>query len=167
VGIIWGFAGVGLVIGGFVGQYLQRRLSYSQYLHAIWIGYLVHGLSYVLFSISNLAGSIFFITLSRIAMGTNNVQNRTMLLTHVPDQLRGRVFATVEGMLNATMLLSLTLASIATAHYEIRFVGTVAGFLSASTAIFWAWAVFARKLPEPQIQAVERVEVEDESIPRG
>jgi hypothetical protein len=153
VGLIWGFAGVGLVLGGFVGHFFGRRLSYKRYLHAVWINYLIHGLSYALFAVGNLAMSILFITLSRVAMGTNNVLNRTILLTHVPDQYRGRVFTTVEAMLNATMLLSLTFASLATARYPIRSVGVVAGILSASTAVFWAWAVFTRKLPEPVLQA--------------
>jgi hypothetical protein len=116
---------------------------------------LIHGFSYVLFSIGNLASAILFITLSRLAMGSNNVLNRTMLLTHVPDHFRGRVFTTVEGALNATMLLSLTVASFATMRYPIRAVGVVAGFLSASTAIFWAWAVFAGRLPEPDPQPAD------------
>jgi hypothetical protein len=153
VGLIWGFAGVGLVMGGFVGHFLGRRLSYARYLHAVWINYLIHGLSYTLFSLGNLVTAVLFITLSRLAMGTNNILNRTMLLTHVPDHYLGRVFTTIDGLLNATMLASLTLASIATVRYPIRTVGVVAGLLSASTAIFWAWAVFARKLPEPQSHA--------------
>jgi hypothetical protein len=36
----------------------------------------------------------------------------------------------------------------------------VAGLFSTATAIPWAWATFARKLPEP---AVERVFLEPES----
>jgi MFS family permease len=155
VGLIWGFAGVGLVLGGSAGHFLQRRVTYNGYLHAVWIQYLIHGLSYVLFSVGNLANAIIFITLSRLAMGSNNVLNRTMLLTHVPDHFRGRVFTAVEGALNATMLLSLTVASFATMRYPIRVVGVVAGFLSASTAIFWAWAVFAHKLPEPAPQPAD------------
>jgi MFS family permease len=152
VGLIWGFAGVGLVIGGFVGHFFLRRLNYGQYLHAIWINYLIHGISYALFSVGNLAMAIVFITISRLAIGTNNVLNRTILLTHVPDHFRGRVFTTVEGLLNATMLISLTLASFATMRYPIRAVGVVAGLMSASTAIFWAWAVYTRRLPEPALQ---------------
>jgi hypothetical protein len=140
-------------MGGFVGHILGRRLSYGRYLHAVWINYLIHGLSYTLFSLGNLVAAVVFITLSRLAMGTNNILNRTMLLTHVPDHYLGRVFTTIDGLLNATMLASLTLASIATVRYPIRTVGVVAGLLSASTAIFWAWAVFARKLPEPQPHA--------------
>ena len=152
VGLIWGFAGVGLVIGGFLGHFVQRRITYPNYLHAVWINYLIHGLSYALFAVGNLATAILFITISRVAMGTNNVLNRTMLLTHVPDQFRGRVFTTVEGLLNATMLMSLASASAATVHYPIRTVGVVAGLLSASTALFWAWAVLAEKLPEPETE---------------
>jgi hypothetical protein len=83
-----------------------------------------------------------------------------MLLTHVPDRYRGRVFTTVEGLLNATMLLSLTAASIAVQQHPIRAVATVAGSLSASTAVFWAWAVFRRKLPEPIPEAIDTTEPE-------
>lgn len=149
VGLIWGFAGIGLVIGGFAGHYVLRRVNYRQYLHAVWINYLIHGFSYALFALGTLPVAILFITLSRIAMGLNNVLNRTALLTHVPDRFRGRVFTTVEALLNATMLLSLGAASAATVYYPIRTVGVAAGLLSASTAIFWAWAVWRRKLPEP------------------
>jgi MFS family permease len=153
VGLIWGFAGIGLVLGGFFGHFFGRRLSYGRYLHAVWINYLIHGFSYALFAVGNLLTAIVFITLSRVAMGTNNVLNRTILLTHVPDRFRGRVFTTVEALLNATMLLSLTFATLATTRYPIRTVAVVAGILSASTAVFWAWAVFARKLPEPSTRA--------------
>jgi MFS family permease len=149
VGLIWGCAGVGLVAGGLVGHSVGMRLSYKGYLHAVWINYLIHGLSYALFSLGNLAIAMGFIALSRLAMGVNNVLNRNVLLTHVPDHFRGRVFTTVEAMLNATMLLSLTGASLASVRYPIRTVGVVAGVLSASTALFWGWAVWKHKLPEP------------------
>jgi MFS family permease len=110
---------------------------------------LVHGASYVLFSVGNLWNALFFITLSRVAMGCNNVQNRTMLLTHVPDEYRGRVFTTVEAMMNATMMASLTVASVATLSYGPRTIGVVAGLISASTSFFWLWAQLAGKLTEP------------------
>lgn len=162
VGLIWGFAGVGLVLGGVIGHVLGRKLNYKQYLHAIWIGFAIHGASYVLFAVSDLMGAILFITISRMAMGANNVQNRTMLLHHVPDAYRGRVFTTIDAMNNATMMISLTLATIATLHYPIRLIGVIAGYLSASTALFWAWATFRNKLPEPMQQPAEE---EDTSTP--
>ncbi|MBC8167632.1 MAG: hypothetical protein H7Y20_17405 [Bryobacteraceae bacterium] len=83
-------------------------------------------------------------------MGANNVQNRTMLLTHVPDALRGRVFSASEAMNNATMMVSMSVASLATMHYGPREIGFVAGLFSTSTAIPWAWATFRQKLPEPR-----------------
>jgi MFS family permease len=155
VGLIWGFAGIGLVIGGLVGHQLLRRLTYRQYLHAVWLNFLVHGLSYAAFALGNLANAVFFITLSRLAMGANNVQNRTMLLHHVPDQFRGRVFTAAEALTNGTMMISMTLASLAVMRYSPRVVAFAAGLLSASTALFWAWAVFTKRLPEPALRPAE------------
>ncbi|MGH9632929.1 MAG: MFS transporter [Bryobacteraceae bacterium] len=156
VGLIWGFAGVGLVAGGYLAHWLGPRLNFVRYKKAISICFFVHGGAYVLFS---LAGTIwvavFFITMSRVAMGANNVLNRTMLLTHVPDRFRGRVFSTVDMMTHTVMMLSLMVASIATQHYSIRSIGVVAGMFSASTAVFWAWANFAGKLTEPQPESKE------------
>jgi MFS family permease len=149
IGLIWGFAGIGLVLGGVLGHWLGKHLSFEKYKHAIWIGMLVHGVSYVLFSVGNLWNALFFITLSRVAMGCNNVQNRTMLLTHVPDEYRGRVFTTVEAMMNGTMMASLAVASVATLSYHPRTIGVVAGLLSASTSFVWLWAQLAGKLTEP------------------
>ena len=138
IGIIWSSAGIGLVIGGVFAHKLGQRLSFSAYKKAITVGFAIHGAAYVLFALMPtiwLAAAL--IALSRIAMGSNNVLNRTMLLTHVPDHFRGRVFSTTDMMMNATMMISLTVASVATTLFPIRGIGVVAGLLSGSTAIFW------------------------------
>ena len=151
IGLIWGSAGVGLVIGGLIGHRVGERLSFAQYKNAVAFCFFVHGLAYILFSqMPTLWGSIVFIAVSRIAMGIMNVLNRTMLLTHVPDALRGRVFTTVDTMLNVTMILSLSAAGVASEFMTVRMVGAVAGALSASTTIFWVWANAAGALKEPQ-----------------
>lgn len=152
MGILWGFAGVGLVLGGLLGHYLGRRLSYGAYLHAVWIGYFIHGAAYVLFSLGNFLNAIIFITLSRVAVGANNVQNRTMLLRHVPDELRGRVFTAMDAILNTTMLLSLTIASYATGYFSPRSIALVAGIFSTLSAVPWAWMTFTGRLPAPAHQ---------------
>jgi MFS family permease len=150
IGMIWGSAGLGLVAGGVIGHSLGKRLRFAQYKHTVSICFLVHGLSYILFAlVPSLAAALFFIALSRAAMGINNVLNRTALLTHVPDQLRGRVFTTVDTMTNVVMIFSLSAAGVATEHFSIRTVGAIAGVLSASTTVFWAWANAAGRLPEP------------------
>lgn len=157
IGLIWGFAGIGLVLGGLIGHWMGKRLTFEMYKHVVWIGFLIHGGSYILFSIGNLWNALFFIALSRMAMGCNNVLNRTMLLTHVPDEYRGRIFTTVDAMSNVTMMASLAVASVATLTYDPRTIGVVAGILSASTALFWLWAQLAGKLVEPRL--IEPVEV--------
>lgn len=150
VGLIWGFAGIGLVLGGLLGHRLGERLQFEGYKRTLTISFAVHGLSYILFALMpNIWLSLIFITLSRVSMGLNNVLNRTMLLQHVPDFLRGRVFTTVEMMMHATMMISLGAASWASAIYPIRTIGVIAGALSATTAIYWAWANATGRLTEP------------------
>ena len=87
-------------------------------------------------------------------MGSTNVQNRTMLLLHVPDVMRGRVFSIAEALNNATMMISMSVASMATLSHGPRDIGFIAGLFSTSTAFPWAWATFRKKLPEPRREVV-------------
>ena len=148
VGIIWGFAGVGLVLGGMVGLRAGQALTFQQYKWAIAGCFFVIGGAYMAFTqMETMWGAVGFITLSRIAMGANNVLNRSMLLLYVPDEYRGRVFATVEMLMNVSMMVSMTAAALAVGHYPVRLVGLVAGGLTAVTAVLWTWADLAGKLP--------------------
>jgi MFS family permease len=156
IGWIWGSAGLGLVAGGLVAHRLGPRLDFARYKHAITILVFGHGAAYVLFSLApTIVWAVALIAVSRIAMGANNVLNRTMLLVHVPDHFRGRVFSTVETMMHAMMMLSLTAASVATETYSARTIAFAAGCCSTATAFFWGWANAAGKLPEPRPQPVD------------
>ena len=153
IGIIWGAAGLGLVIGGILAHRFGARLRFAQYKKAISIGYLIHGAAYILYALMpTITLASLFIGVSRIAMGSNSVLNRTVLLTHVPDRLRGRIFSLTEMMLNGTMMISVALASAATDYISIRMVGVIAGVLSASTSLFWWWADTRGKLVEPRLE---------------
>ncbi len=150
IGIIWSAAGFGLVAGGFFAHWLGKRISFVGYRHTISLAFFIHGGAYILFAVMpTIYLASLFVGLSRVAMGTINVLNRTMLLTHVPDRYRGRVFSTAETMMNATMMVSLAIASIATQSVPTRTIGVVAGCLSASVAFFWFWADVRGKLVEP------------------
>lgn len=154
VGIIWGFAGVGLVIGGLLGHKAGAKLDFLGYKRAIALAFFVHGASYVAFAVMpTIGGALVFIALSRLGMGVCNVLNRTMLLTHVSDEFRGRVFSTFEMTLNLAMMTSLMGAGVASHYFSIRGIGVVAGILSTSTAFFWFGADLAGKLPEPALEA--------------
>ena len=150
-GFLWGFAGFGLVAGGLLARRLEARLNFPLYKHTVTVTFLLHGLFYMMFSVSaGLWQAAAFIFLSRLCVALNSVMNRTMLLLHVPDRLRGRVFTAAEGITNGVMMVSMAAAAIAAASYSPRQIGFIAGALSASTAVFWAWANAAGKLPEPE-----------------
>jgi len=161
IGIVWSFAGVGLLIGGALGHYLGKRLSFRNYKRAISISYVIHGGAYVLFSQAPRFGAaLFFIALSRVGVSVSSVLNLSQLLRRVPDEFRGRVFSTIESLTWSTMMISMALAGVASQYHGPRTIGLVAGILSSTTAIFWGWANWAGKLPEPDALAVEPAEVE-------
>jgi hypothetical protein len=58
------------------------------------------------------------------------------------------------------MMVSMMAAGIASQSYSPRTIGAVSGALSSTTAIFWGWAHFAGKLPEPKLEGIDPREVE-------
>ena len=156
IGVIWGFAGLGLVLGGWIGYWLGKRLSFRQYKQAIAIAFVIHGGGYILFSqMPNMALACVFIVISRAAVAVSSVLNFSQLLHHVEDRFRGRVFATLESVTWATMMISMMATGLATTRYNPRQIGAVAGAVSSMTAVGWAWLNWSGRLPEPPLVAVE------------
>ncbi len=161
IGAIWGFAGIGLLIGGMLAHSMAKHLTFDGYKKTILLCYLLHGTFYVVFSrMTAFSYALLAILLSRLVIAISSVLNFSRLLHTVPDQFRGRVFATVETMIWSTMMVSLMLAGVGSQYYSPRTIGTIAGVLSSSTALFWAWAHFTGRLPEPSEQGVEDEELE-------
>ena len=161
IGTIWGCAGIGLLLGGAFAYYFGRRFSFNTYKRAIVVCYIIHGGSYVVFSqMRNYFLALVFIALSRAAVAVSSVLNVNQILRHVSDEFRGRVFATMESMVWSVMMISMMLAGIASQYFNPRIIGAVAGVLSSTTAIFWGWANWTGRLPEPACEGVEPDEVE-------
>jgi len=161
IGIIWGCAGIGLLVGGALGYRLGSRISFDQYKRTIVACYVVHGAAYIVFShMQDFHAALVFIALSRAAVAVSSVLNVTQLLRYVSDEYRGRVFSTTESMVWFTMMISMMLAGIASRYYSPRIIGAWAGALSSTTAIFWGWAHFTGRLPKPQQQPTDAREVE-------
>jgi len=161
IGIIWGCAGIGLILGALVAHRIGKTISFENYKRMVSICYVVHGGSYVLFSQAQTFGwALFFIGLSRAAVAVSSVLNVTQQLRHVSDEFRGRVFATVESWNWMTMMLSMAVAGLASSHVSPRVIGAWAGVFSSSTAIFWAWANWTGRLPEPALSGVDPDDVE-------
>jgi len=160
LGLVWGCAGFGLLIGGILAHKLGRFLSFRNYKRTISVCYIVHGGSYILFSQARqFRWALFFIALSRAGVGFSSVLNMSQLLRIVPNSFRGRVFSTMDSVQWSVMMLSMALAGIASQYYDPRLIGTVAGALSSSTAIFWGWAHITGRLPEPKYEEPESEEV--------
>ena len=161
IGVIWGCAGVGLLLGGATANWLGKRLSFAAYKRLVFFNYVVHGGAYVLFSqMHRFELALVFIAVSRAAIAINSVLNYSYLLCTVPNQYRGRVFSTMETLTWGMMMLSMMGAGIASAHYSPRAIGAVAGILSSTTAAFWGWANWRGSLPLPEFAGVERRTVE-------
>ena len=168
IGTIWGCAGIGLLVGGAFANWLGKRLSFADYKLVIFVDYVVHGGAYILFSrMQRFELALVFILVSRAAIAVNSVLNYSYILKAVADQYRGRVFATIETLTWTMMMVSMMGAGIASTHYSPRIIGTVAGLLSSSTAIFWGWANWSGRLPLPEACGVEMSEVEIHGDPVG
>src|SRR5579864_3578110 len=161
IGALWGCAGVGLLIGGVIGNTIGRRLSFEAYKRTVFINYIIHGGAYVLFSQApRFDLALLFIGLSRCAIAINSILNYSYLLKTVSNQYRGRVFATMETLTWTTMMMSMMGAGIASTHYGPRVIGAVAGLLSSSTALFWGLANWTGRLPMPEAAGIEQIEIE-------
>jgi MFS family permease len=161
IGYIWGCAGIGLVLGGALGHWLGRTLSFDGYKRSVIVCYVVHGAAYIVFSqMRDFGAALFFIGLSRAAVAVTSVMNFSQLLRHVSDNYRGRVFSTVESMVWSTMMVSMMVAGVTSQYYSPRTIGAWAGAISSLTAIFWAWAHYAGRLPEPKLEGIDPDEVE-------
>jgi len=161
IGEVWGCAGMGLLVGGGFAYWLGEHIDFRAYKRTISICYVLYGATYIIFSQMRIFYlALIFIALSRAAVAISSVLNMSQLLRHVSNEYRGRVFATMESMVNSVMMVSMALAGIASQYYSPRIIAAIAGALSSTTAFFWAWANVTGRLPEPPVEGVERREVE-------
>jgi MFS family permease len=161
IGILWGCAGIGLIIGGTIAHRIGPRISFEAYKRLVAVCYLVHGGAYIVFSqMESFGWALAFIALSRAAVAVSSVLNTTLLLRHVADSYRGRVFSTNESLIWATMMLSMLSAGLASQHVSPRTIGAWSGVLSSLTAIYWLWADRVGLLVEPAEVGTEPDDIE-------
>jgi MFS family permease len=166
LGELWGTAGIGLLTGGIIGNRLGKTLRFKSYKRTVFFCYLLHGGAYIVFSqMHNWTLALLFMGVSRASVAVSSVLNWSQLLRHVDDRFRGRVFSTIETMNWSTMMLSMLGAGEASQYFPIRMIGAASGALSSSTAIFWGWANWSGKLPEPAVSADEHaVEIHGDPV---
>lgn len=152
LGTLWGTAGIGLIIGGVIGTRLGKTIGFEAYKKTVFFCYILHGGAYIVFSqMRHWGWALVFMGVSRAAVAVSSILNWSNLLKHVDDRYRGRVFSTIETMNWSTMTLSMLGAGLASVHHSVRLIGAVSGLFSSSTAIFWGFANWTGKLPEPAL----------------
>jgi hypothetical protein len=150
IGTISGFAGIGLLIGGALGHVIGRKAGFRGYKRTVSISYILHGATYVLFSEMRVYWiALLLLCASRVGMAASSVLNYSELLKHTRDELRGRVFATLESVRWTVMMISMAAAGLCSAYFDPRTIGVAAGILSSLTAVYWTWADWTGRLPEP------------------
>jgi MFS family permease len=161
IGEVWSCAAVGLLVGGTLAHRIGPKLSFNAYKWTVASVYLVHGITYTLFSqMQSYWAALLFIAFSRAAIAVSSVLNMTQLLRHVSDHYRGRVFSTLETASWGTMMLSMTACGWASDYYSPRDIGFWSGVVSALTAIPWSVAILMGKLPEPPCEGIDPDDVE-------
>jgi predicted MFS family arabinose efflux permease len=166
IGVLWGCAGIGLILGGTVAHQIGPRIAFRTYKRLVAVCYLVHGGAYIVFSqMESFGWALVFIGLSRAAVAVSTVLNTTLMLRHMADSFRGRVFSTNESLVWATMMLSMLGAGLASQHVSARTIGAWSGILSSMTAVYWLWADKAGLLVEPAAAGTDPDAVEVRTEP--
>jgi MFS family permease len=155
IGSIWGFAGIGLLMGGALGHVAGKRVGFAGYKRTVTLSYLLHGAAYMLFSqLESYSAALVAMLFSRVGMAVTSVLNNSQLLRHTSDQYRGRVFASLESLRWSVMIVSMAAAGIASQYVSPRTIGLVAGAFGTLTAAAWGWADWRGHLPEPRSENV-------------
>jgi len=150
IGAIWGFAGIGLLVGGAAGHFIGGHAGFKGYKRAVTIAYILHGTAYMLFSQAHsFAGALIAMMFSRVGMAVTTVLNNYQLLHQTSNEFRGRVFATMESLRWSVMIVSMAAAGIASQYAGPRPIGLVAGSFGLLTALAWAWYDWSGRLTEP------------------
>ena len=152
IGAIWGFAGIGLLLGGAAGHFVGKHTSFHGYKRAVTASYILHGVAYMLFSQVTVWGAaLAWMMMSRVGMAVTSVLNNAQLLRHTRDEFRGRVFSTMESLRWAVMIVSMAAAGIASQYVSPRTIGLAAGGFGVLTALIWAWMDGTGRLKEPPL----------------
>lgn len=161
IGAVWSAAGAGLLVGATIGHWAGEKIRYEGYKTLIGVCYLFHGLTYIAFS---QAGefwlALVLVGLSRAGMGISMTLNQSQLLRHVADAYRGRVYSTIETMVWATMMISLTAAGVASETMSPRTIGAAAGSCAVVAGAVWLWANASGRLPPPAEPEYDPADVE-------
>src|SRR5439155_13275981 len=122
-GILYGFRGIGVLVGPFLARRLIRDEDLPSIFSTISLSLAIYGLSYAFVAWMPeiyLAGA--FVFLGHLGGGAQWTLSSYGLQLIVPDAIRGRIFAFDEGMITFTVAVSAVVAGVVANVVSVRVV---------------------------------------------
>lgn len=150
IGLLQFGRGFGILIGPLLaGPLVAGRIKRAE--RVIAIGFLIAGVSYVLFGASpTLAFGMIAVMCAHVGWGTNWSLSATLLQHLTPDRMRGRIFSIDLGLFTFTNALSTFLTGVAADQFDPHFVAFALGGVFVVFGFAWSAAVWLSRRREPE-----------------
>jgi predicted MFS family arabinose efflux permease len=162
-GILWGFRGIGALVGPFLVSRFTRDLR--SVLAAIGAAFVVYGVFYATVPLMpSLWAAALLVMLAHLGGGAQWTLSTYGLQRIVPDRIRGRVFSFDFGLVTLTLACSILVGGWAADNFDPRAVMAVMAGVALSYAVVWSIATRSLRRsatefedPEPDSAAASRV----------
>jgi predicted MFS family arabinose efflux permease len=140
-GILFGFRGVGVVLGPFLIRRVMRQDDLTNLFRAIGVSFVVYGAFYLAAPLSPVIwGAGLCVMGAHLGGGAQWTLSTFGLQSIVPDRIRGRVFAFDSGLITAALALSSTVAGLIADSVDVRAVMLGMACVSLTYAVVWTVA---------------------------
>jgi len=140
-GILFGFRGVGVVLGPFLIRRVMKQDDLTNLFRAVGFSFVVYGAFYLAAPLSPVIwGAALCVMGAHLGGGAQWTLSTFGLQTIVPDRIRGRVFAFDSGLITAALALSSTVAGLIADSVDVRVVMLGMACVSLTYAVVWTVA---------------------------
>jgi MFS family permease len=158
-GILYGFRGVGVVLGPFLVRPFVKGEDLRALFWGIAAAFAVFALSYAVVPLMpQVYEAGLFVLVGHLGGGLQWTLSSYGLQLIVPDRIRGRIFAFDEALISVTMALSALLAGWAADFFDVRLVMLGLAAVSAAYSVVWTLATgkVRRSLARPRREEPDR-----------
>ena len=136
-GLLWGFRGIGALVGPFLARRFTRDLR--SLFAAVGVSFAVYGVFYATVPLMpTLWLAALFVLLAHLGGGAQWTLSTYGLQVIVPDRIRGRVFAFDFGLVTLTLAGSILAAGWAADRFDPRAVMLVMAAVALTYAVVWS-----------------------------
>jgi MFS family permease len=155
-GILFGFRGVGVVLGPFLVRKLMREDDLRPLFWAIAVSFAMYGLFYAAVPLMpEIWAAGAFVLVAQLGGGAQWTLSTFGLQVIVPDHIRGRVFAFDYGLVTASIAVSATVAGWIANYVGVRVMMVALAGIQLCYSVAWSLATarVRRSLPRSRARA--------------